>query len=331
MSDNLKGKKICVTGAAGFIGSHLVERLLYLGAKIKAFVHYNSAYNIGFLKEISSQYKDNLKIVSGDIRELDTMKKTLSDVEIVFHLASIISIPYSYQHPQEVFDTNVIGTLNVLLAAKENGVGKVIHTSTSEVYGSAQYVPMDEKHPKQPQSIYSASKIGADALVLSFYHSYNMPVSICRPFNTYGPRQSDRAVVPVIIAQALKKDEIVLGSVTSRRDFTYVTDTVEGFIKMALSDKVYGKEINLGTGVDYSIEEITYKISDCLGKKIKIRNDDLRMRPEKSEVQRLCSNNTLAKSLLGWEPQVDINVGLKMTVDWIKNNLNHYNPQEYRI
>ena len=252
-------KKVLITGSGGFIGSHLTERLFELGAKIRAFVRYTSRADEGFIKYFSDDLRKDIDIVYGDIRELETIVKAIDGVDIVFNLAALVGIPYSYIHPQEVIEANTIGTLNILMAARDAGIEKLIQTSTSEVYGTARYVPINEEHPKQPQSPYSASKIAADAIALSFYHSFDLPVAVIRPFNTYGPRQSDRAVIPSIISQALVKDRLTLGNMTPTRDFTFVTDTAEGFIKVAESESV-GMEINIGTGKEISIEDLTKKI-----------------------------------------------------------------------
>ena len=251
-------KKVLVTGAGGFIGSHLTERLFELGANIRAFVRYTSRADEGFIKYFSDDLRKKMDIVYGDIRELETVVKAMDGVDIIFNLAALVGIPYSYIHPQEVIEANTIGTLNVLMAARDVGIEKLVQTSTSEVYGTARYVPINEDHPKQPQSPYSASKIAADAIALSFYHSFDLPVAVIRPFNTYGPRQSDRAVIPSIISQALTKDRLTLGNTTPTRDFTFVTDTAEGFIKVAESESV-GMEINIGSEQEISIEDLQEK------------------------------------------------------------------------
>lgn len=330
-NNNLQKKKVLVTGAAGFIGSHLVERLIELGAIVKAFVHYNSFYHVGHLKEVLSYEKDRLEVIFGDIRELDTVRKSLNNIDFVFHLASIISVPYSTVHPQEIISTNASGTLNILLACQDSSVQKVIHTSSSEVYGSALYTPIDEKHPRQPQSVYAASKVAADALCFSFYRSYETPVVVCRPFNTYGPRQSDRAVIPTIIVQALKRKEIHLGNLMTRRDFTYISDTVEGFIALALSEKTVGQDINLGVGQDISIEELVYLISDLMGTRLKVKSDKERFRPSLSEVYQLMSNNMLACNLTQWQPKVSLKEGLQKTIAWIEKNISLYDSHHYRL
>ena len=323
-------KKVLITGSGGFIGSHLTERLFELGAKIRAFVRYTSRADEGFIKYFSDDLRKDIDIVYGDIRELETIVKAIDGVDIVFNLAALVGIPYSYIHPQEVIEANTIGTLNILMAARDAGIEKLIQTSTSEVYGTARYVPINEEHPKQPQSPYSASKIAADAIALSFYHSFNLPVAVIRPFNTYGPRQSDRAVIPSIISQALVKDRLTLGNMTPTRDFTFVTDTAEGFIKVAESESV-GMEINIGTGKEISIEDLTKKIISLVGRDIVVEHDKERLRPAHSEVERLCADNTRAREVLGWSPKVSLTEGLEKTISFIKNNPDFYNPNKYRV
>jgi NAD dependent epimerase/dehydratase len=324
------GKKVLVTGAGGFIGSHLTERLFELGAKIRTFVRYTSRADEGFIKYFSDDLRKNMDIVYGDIRELETVVKATDGVDIIFNLAALVGIPYSYIHPQEVIEANTIGTLNVLMAARDVGIEKLVQTSTSEVYGTARYVPINEDHPKQPQSPYSASKIAADAIALSFYHSFDLPVAVIRPFNTYGPRQSDRAVIPSIISQALTKDRLTLGNTTPTRDFTFVTDTAEGFIKVAESESV-GMEINIGSGREISIEDLTRKIISLVGRDIVIEHDKERVRPAHSEVQRLCADNTRARNVLGWAPKVSLTRGLEETISFIKSNPGFYDPDKYRV
>jgi NAD dependent epimerase/dehydratase len=323
-------KKVLVTGAGGFIGSHLTEHLIELGAKTRAFVRYTSRADEGFIKYLSDDIRKNMDIVYGDIRELETVVKAMDGVDIIFNLAALVGIPYSYIHPQEVIETNTIGTLNVLMAARDAGIDKLVQTSTSEVYGTARYVPINEEHPKQPQSPYSASKIAADAIALSFYHSFDLPVAVIRPFNTYGPRQSDRAVIPSIISQALTKDKLTLGNITPTRDFTFVTDTAEGFIKMAESESV-GMEINIGSGQEISIENLARKIISLVGRDVAVEYDEERIRPENSEVERLCADNTKARKILGWVPKVSLTDGLEKTISFIKSNPGFYNPDKYRV
>jgi dTDP-glucose 4,6-dehydratase len=322
--------RVVVTGAGGFIGSHLVERLVDLGAEVTAFVRYNSR-NDASLLELIGEKKKRICIVYGEVREPETVREVVRGAEVVLHLAALVGIPYSYIHTNEVIGVNTIGTLNVLTAAKDSGVRKVVVTSTSEVYGTALYVPMDERHPKQPQSPYAASKIAADAITLSFHYSFGLPVAIVRPFNTYGPRQSDRAIIPTLISQALTSNEIVVGNTKPTRDFTYVSDTVEGFIRIAEADQSIGQEINLGSGREVSIGELAHTIASMVGHDLRIRQAEERVRPANSEVQRLLSNNSKAKELVGWEPKVELREGLALTIEWIKNHLQHYDPAMYRI
>ncbi len=323
-------KKVLVTGAGGFIGSHLTERLFELGAKVRAFVRYTSRADEGFIKYFSDDLRKHMDIVYGDIRELETVVKAMDGVDIIFNLAALVGIPYSYIHPQEVIETNTIGTLNILMAARDICVEKLVQTSTSEVYVTAIYVPINEDHPKQPQSPYSASKIAADAIALSFYHSFDLPVAVIRPFNTYGPRQSDRAVIPSIISQALTKDRLTLGNTTPTRDFTFVTDTAEGFIEVAESESV-GMEINIGSGQEISIEDLIRKIISLVGRDIVVEHDKERVRPAHSEVERLCADNTWARNVLGWSPKVSLTHGLEETISFIKSNPGFYDPDKYRV
>ncbi|MBN1974460.1 MAG: GDP-mannose 4,6-dehydratase [Sedimentisphaerales bacterium] len=325
------GKKTLITGAGGFIGSHLGERLFQLGANVRVFVRYTSRSDDGFIKYFSEDLRNNIDIVYGDIRELETVVKAMEGVDIIFNLAALVGIPYSYIHPQEVIETNTIGTMNIVMAARDAGIEKLVQTSTSEVYGTARYVPINEEHPKQPQSPYSASKIAADAIALSFYNSFDLPVAVIRPFNTYGPRQSDRAVIPSIISQVLTKDKLILGNTTPTRDFTYVTDTVEGFIKIAESSETTGKEINIGTGKEISIEDLIKKIIFLVGRDVTVERDKKRIRPAQSEVERLCADNAKALNIVGWSPKVSLTEGLNKTIDFIKNNPDFYNPEKYRV
>ena len=328
---NWQDKKVLVTGAGGFIGSHLVERLLKLGSQVRAFVRYNSRNDIGQIRFIPSDLRKELQIVAGDLRDYHAVGNAMKGIEIIFHLGALISIPYSYLHPREVVETNILGTLNILNAAREGRVKKVVHTSTSEVYGTAIYIPIDERHPLQGQSPYSASKIGADMLAESFYRSFDLPVSIIRPFNTYGPRQSARAVIPAIITQVLTKDKISLGSLLPTRDFTYVDDIIKAFILIADSDKSIGRCINIGSNFTISIGDLTQKIVNILGKKIKILEDTKRIRPTKSEVYRLQADYQMAKELLNWESKISLDEGIKRTIDWISNNLHLYDAERYEV
>ncbi len=300
----LEGKKVLVTGSEGFIGSHLTERLVELGAEVTALVQYNSFNNWGWIDTFSKEVKDNINIVTGDIREYDGMKRIIKGQDVVFHLAALIAIPYSYLSPMAYVKTNIEGTTNVLEACREYEVEKIVHTSTSETYGTALYVPIDEKHPMHGQSPYSASKIGADKIAESFYRSFNLPVVTIRPFNTYGPRQSARAVIPTIISQILaEKTEIKLGGLSPTRDFNYVRDTVEAFIKVAESNKTIGQVINVGSNYEISIGDTVRKIINIIGKDVKILCDEERIRPEKSEVNRLWADNRKIKELTSWNPR----------------------------
>jgi NAD dependent epimerase/dehydratase len=320
---------VVVTGAGGFIGSHLAERLLALGARVTAFIRYNSRNDAGFLDAVAPKTKE-LKIIRGDIRDPGAVRSALEGADAVFHLAALVGIPYSYVHPIEVFDVNAKGTLNVLAASRDLALQRVIVASTSEVYGTALYVPIDEKHPKQPLSPYSASKISADAMALSFHAAFELPVTVVRPFNTYGPRQSDRAIIPTIISQALTQSEIVVGNTRPTRDFTFVSDTVEGFIRLAESEAAIGREINLGVGNEVSIGDLVQRINAIAGRDLPIRQSEERMRPKTSEVNRLLSNNTQAREL-GWTPQVALDDGIRLTVEWVKGRPDMYDPGGYRI
>jgi NAD dependent epimerase/dehydratase len=329
---NLKGKKVLVTGAEGFIGSHLTERLVELGAEVTALVQYNSFNNWGWIDSFDKNVLNSIKVETGDIRELDGMNRIVKGNEVVFHLAALIAIPYSYLSPMAYVRTNVEGTTNVLEACRTHDVQKIIHTSTSETYGTALYVPIDEKHPMQGQSPYSASKIGADKMAESFYKSFNMPISTIRPFNTYGPRQSARAVIPTIISQVLAgKKEIKLGSLTPTRDFNYVKDTAEAFVKIAECDNTIGEVINAGSNYEISIGDTVKKIIDIIGSDVKILCDEQRIRPDKSEVNRLWADNTKIKELTGWSPKYSIDDGLRETVEWIKNNMKYFKTDIYNV
>lgn len=325
------GKRVLVTGAGGFIGSQLVESLVLAGADVRAFVRYNSRGDAGLLRQLSTGVIRELDVVAGDLRDTAAIDRAVRGVDFVFHLGAIISIPYSYKHPMETAETNFMGTLNVLMACLTHGVERLIHTSTSEVYGTAQFTPMDESHPLQGQSPYSASKIGADKLVESFYRSYNLPTVTVRPFNTYGPRQSARAVIPTIITQALTEDCIHLGNLDARRDFTYVRDTVTGFIRAAQAEGVLGQELNLGTGSDISVGELADRIIHLVDRPVEIITEPERMRPEKSEVMRLMSDNGLARRALGWEPAYSLEDGLRETIAWIGEHIDFYHVGRYEI
>ena len=326
---NWKGRKVLVTGAGGFIGSHLAERLAVLGADVRALVRYTSTGRWGWLDQ--SPAKAEFDIVLGDVRDFFSIREAMQGREVVFHLAALIGIPYSYQAPQSYLHTNIEGTLNVLQAARELGTERVICTSTSEVYGSAQYVPIDEKHPLQGQSPYSASKIAADKLAESYFRSFGTPVSVVRPFNTYGPRQSARAVIPTIITQALAGTEVRLGSLTPTRDFNFVADTVEGFVAAAASREAVGQVMNLGTGAEISIQKLASTVGELLGKKLTLVAEDLRIRPENSEVDRLCADATKARDVIGWTPSVSLEDGLRQTIAWMAKNLSTFRVDSYAI
>ncbi|MBK5240789.1 NAD-dependent 4,6-dehydratase LegB [Clostridium sp.] len=329
---NLKGKKVLVTGAEGFIGSHLTERLVELGADVTALVQYNSLNSWGWIDSFDKNIIDSIRVETGDIRELDGMNRIIKGQEVVMHLAALIAIPYSYLSPMAYVRTNVEGTTNVLEACRMHDVEKIVHTSTSETYGTALYVPIDEKHPMQGQSPYSASKIGADKMAESFHKSFDMPIATIRPFNTYGPRQSARAVIPTIISQILAdKKEIKLGSLTPTRDFNYVKDTAEAFVKIAESDKSIGEVINAGSNYEISIGDTVKKIINIIGKDVKILCDEERLRPENSEVNRLWADNTKIKELTGWAPNYSIDRGLEETVEWIKKNLSSFKTDIYNV
>jgi NAD dependent epimerase/dehydratase len=330
--------KILVTGADGFIGSHVTEQLIKNGYSVKAFVYYNSFNSWGWLDSVSQPVKDELNVFAGDIRDSYGVKKAMSDCDTVLHLASLIAIPYSYHSPETYVDTNVKGTLNVLQAAQELGLSKVVHTSTSEVYGTAQYVPIDEDHPLQGQSPYSATKIAADQMALAFYRSFDTPVAIVRPFNTYGPRQSARAVIPTIITQlAAGHRSIKLGAIRPTRDFNYVVDTVRGFISVMESQASIGEVINIGSNFEISIGETAQLIAELMGVELHIEADEMRLRPEKSEVERLWANNDKAKRLLGWTPHYarreGFKQGLQETIEWFSNpvNLSLYKAGMYSL
>jgi len=324
--------RVLVTGADGFIGSHLREMLVENGHEVKALSQYNSFNNWGWLEDAS--YNDDVEIVTGDIRDPHYCKYIVKDIDVIFHLAALIAIPYSYVAPDSYVDTNIKGTLNICQAAKENGNIRIIHTSTSEVYGTAQYVPIDEKHPLQPQSPYSATKIAADAMAMSFYNSFTLPVTIARPFNTYGPRQSARAVIPTIITQiANGMKEIKLGDVSPTRDFSYVEDTCRGFLALAETEKTIGQTVNIGSNFEISVGDTLNIIKELMGSDVKFVTDEQRIRPEKSEVFRLWCDNTQLEKLTGFQPQVDIRDGLQRTIDWFtsEDRLSKYKAGIYNV
>lgn len=321
---------ILVTGADGFIGSHLTEMLVAKGNHVKALSQYNSFNNWGWLENVNCL--NDIEIVSGDIRDPHFCKHITEDIDVIYHLAALIAIPYSYIAPDSYVDTNIKGTVNICQAAKENGIRRVVHTSTSEVYGTAQYVPIDEKHPLQPQSPYSATKISADAMAMSFYNAFDLPVTIARPFNTYGPRQSARAVIPTIITQiASGIKEIKLGDVSPTRDFNYVEDTCRGFIALAECDESIGEIVNIGSNYEISVGDTLEIIKEVMGSDVKFIKDEQRIRPEKSEVFRLWCDNTKIERLTGFKSKVDIQKGLRLTIDWITQpkNLEYYKTEIY--
>jgi NAD dependent epimerase/dehydratase len=328
---NWKNAKVLVTGANGFIGSHLSEHLVNLGAKITVLLEYNPNNHLGHLKFLQKNMLSEVEQILGDIRDPELVKQIVKGKDTIFHLGALVSIPYSFVNPREVFEVNAEGTLNILLAARDQEVSKIVTTSTSEVYGTALYTPIDENHPLQAQSPYAASKIAADKIAESFYKTYNLPVATIRPFNTYGPRQSDRAIIPTIISQALKKSFISIGSTTPRRDLSYVSDTVNGFIKIAESKKSVGQVINIGLGEDISIGELIKMILLIMNKDMEIVSAEKRKRPEKSEVMRLLCDNRKAEEIVEWKPKVSLKEGLSMTIEWIKNNPDYYNPDKYQI
>lgn len=325
-------KKVLVTGADGFIGSHLVEKLLEEGYSVRAFTYYNSFNTWGWLDTFPKEKLKEIEIFSGDIRDPNGVREAMKGIDWVFHLAALIAIPFSYHSPDSYVDTNIKGTLNVLQAARDLATEKIMVTSTSEVYGTAQYVPIDEKHPFQGQSPYSATKIGADRLAESFYRSFNLPVAIVRPFNTFGPRQSARAVIPTIITQLLAgKTEIKLGSLTPTRDFNYVKDTAAGFLAIAESDKTIGEEINIATQKEISIGELAEEIIRQINPNARIVCDEQRLRPEKSEVNRLLGCNEKIKRLTAWRPQYSFEEGVGETIEWLRGNMKYYKSDIYNV
>lgn len=325
-------KKVLVTGADGFIGSHLTESLLEKGYDVKAFAYYNSFNTWGWLDTLPKEKLDQIEVFTGDIRDPNGVREAMKGVDGVFHLAALIAIPFSYHSPDSYVDTNIKGTLNVLQAARDLDTERIMVTSTSEVYGTAQYVPIDEKHPYQGQSPYSATKIGADRLAESFYRSFQLPVSIVRPFNTFGPRQSARAVIPTIISQLLAgKEEIKLGSLTPTRDFNYVKDTAAGFIAIAESDRTIGEEINIATGQEVSIGDLAQEIIGQINPNAKIVCDEQRLRPEKSEVNRLLGSNAKLKALTDWKQQYTFAEGIAETIRWMRGNLGAYKTDIYNV
>lgn len=325
------GRKVLVTGATGFIGSRLVERLVSLGAEVRAFVHYNSRSDYGLIELLPKDVQDAIEIAPGDLKDGDGVRRAVKGCDIVFHLGALIAIPYSYRNPNDFVQANVAGTANVLNAALEHGVARLVHTSTSETYGTAQYQPIDEKHPLVGQSPYSASKIGADKLAESYYLSFDLPVATIRPFNTYGPGQSARAVIPTIISQALEGDTIRIGATDPKRDFNYVDDTVAGFLAVAEHDSALGEVVNVGSGRTVSIAEVIGLVAKILGKELKVVTDSARIRPSKSEVGLLLADTRKAERLLGWRPDMPLEEGLRRTAQWIDAHRARYKPQIYNV
>ncbi|MFM8248015.1 MAG: NAD-dependent 4,6-dehydratase LegB [Acidimicrobiaceae bacterium] len=329
--------KILVTGADGFIGSHVVETLVKSGHDVRAFVLYNSFNSWGWLDESDKSIRDSIDVFAGDIRDPHGVDKAVEKQDVILNLAALIAIPYSYHSPDTYIDTNIKGTLNVLQAARRHGVKRVIQTSTSEVYGTAQYIPIDEAHPLHPQSPYAATKVGADQLALSFHASFDVPVGILRPFNTYGPRQSARAVIPTIISQLANKSKVKLGSLSPTRDFSFVQDSANGFLAAAQSDAIVGQTINLGSGFEISIKETAETIAKLMNTKLELVDDEQRVRPENSEVERLHASIEKAKTLLGWQPELKglagFETGLKKTIEWFSNpkNLSRYKADRYNL
>ena len=330
-SNYWNGRRVVVTGAGGFIGSHLTEWLVREGATVRAFVRYTSRNDWGLLSLLPPDILDGIEVVAGDLRDLPAIQKLVRGASHVFHLGALIAIPYSYIHPAEVVETNVMGTMNVLLACRNAGVQRLIHTSTSEVYGTARRTPIDEAHPLQGQSPYAASKIGADKLAESFFCAFDLPVVTVRPFNTYGPRQSTRAVIPTIITQALEQDVVYLGNLEARRDLTYVTDTVRGFLCAGQTEDLEGETFNLGLGEAVSIGQLAERIIALIGRPVRIEVDEQRLRPEKSEVQLLLSDNALARDRLGWVPRVSLAEGLAQTISWMRLHLHRYRSEVYQV
>jgi len=325
------GKKVLVTGAAGFIGSHLVERLLEAGAEVTAFLHYNAAGSRGLLRHLPIPEQEQLKTIAGDLCQPDSLDDAMTGCDVVYHLAAIIAIPFSYIRPAQVVTNNVASTLNVLQAARKAGVKRLVHTSSSEVYGTAQVAPITEQHPLQAQSPYAASKIAADQLAQSFHLSYGIPLVTLRPFNTYGPRQSARAIIPTIITQALTQKKVYLGSMHPTRDFLYVEDTVDAFLRVGSVEGIEGKTYHVGSGAEISIGEIADRIIKIIGGDIPVIFDATRIRPTASEVNRLICDSTRAQNELGWTPRTSLDEGLAATVDWIGRNLGEYRPNVYNV
>ncbi|HET7808730.1 MAG TPA: GDP-mannose 4,6-dehydratase [Gaiellaceae bacterium] len=325
------GRRVLVTGAGGFIGSHLAERLAAAGAEVRAFVRYTSRGDHGWLEDVAPDAAQAIEVFRGDLANPEAVLGAMSGCEAVFHLGALIPIPYSYRHPREFVTANVEGTLNVLEAARREEPARIVHTSTSEVYGTAQRVPIDEEHPLRPQSPYAASKVGADQLALSYQRSFGTPVVVARPFNTYGPRQSARAVIPTIATQALARYVVELGATAPTRDFLYVEDTAAGIVACAEADGVEGEVVNLGTGSEITIGELAERILRLAGRDVPVSLDEQRLRPPDSEVERLVADVTKARRLLDWEPRVDLDEGLRRTIAWLSRSLEGYKPSLYNV
>ncbi len=326
-----QGRRALVTGASGFIGSHVVEQLVTAGARVRTLVHYNGRGDVGDLRHLPPAVFESIERVTGDLIDYRSMIDLVENMDVVFHLGALIAIPYSYQHPVHVIQTNILGTTHILEAARLHHTPRVVHTSTSEVYGTAQYVPIDEKHPLHGQSPYAASKIGADQIAESYFRSFNVPVVTVRPFNTYGPRQSARAIIPAIIIQALTSDSIKLGDLRPTRDFTFAADTARAFICAAEAEGAPGRTVNLGTGQDISVGALAEKIAQLIGKPIQITEDEARLRPPASEVMCLLADNRLAAEVIGWRPEVSLDDGLSQTIAWINAHLDQYRPRDYAV
>jgi NAD dependent epimerase/dehydratase len=328
---SLAGARALVTGAGGFVGAHLVAALVRQGSQVRAFTHYNSRNDRGALDWHDASLISETEVVAGDLRDAESVTRAMVGMDVVFHLGALIAIPYSYVNPRGFFETNVLGTLNVAQATLDHGVERVVHTSTSETYGTARQTPMTESHPLEPQSPYAASKVGADKLMESYRCAYELPVVVLRPFNTYGPFQSARAVIPTIISQALDGGELMLGSLEPRRDLLYVDDTVAAFLAAATSPDAPGRTIHIGTGVDFAIGEIVEIVGELMGRELVVRRADERVRPAASEVQRLLCDASLARELLGWEPATEFRDGLARTIEWIRDNQSRFRAREYAV
>lgn len=325
------GQRVVVTGAGGFIGSHLTERLVMLGASTTAFLRYNSRSDVGLIRECPSDVRDQIRVVWGDLRDPDSVRRAFDQADVVFHLGALVGIPYSYESPRQYVDANVVGTLNVLEAVRTAEVGRLVHTSTSEVYGTPIYTPIDEKHQLQGQSPYAATKIGADKLAESYWRTYNLPVATLRPFNTYGPRQSSRAILPTIIRQALKDSTVRLGSVAPIRDMNFVRDTVDGFLRIARCDAAIGRVVNIGSGRGQTVGSMVEGVSKAVGKQLEVLADPDRVRPPNSEVEELIADATLAHELFGWRSATTFEDGLKATIDYFSHKASDHDPAKYTV